>query len=126
MIQPRHAQRQSSLEEVSRAGLAQIDFNVDGRVGRQCHLHLLGSQPHRCDVAGRPRAGEQLLGFRVRLDGGQHVCRCVVAGGRQHDVEVAVMTARRIACAVLGGVGFAAGQHFFDLAHDDSLKITIS
>jgi hypothetical protein len=36
------------------------------------------------------------------------------------------MTARRFACAVMGGVGFAAGQYFFDLAHDDSLRITIS
>jgi hypothetical protein len=34
------------------------------------------------------------------------------------------MAARRVACTVVSGVGFAAGQYFIDLAHDDFLRIT--
>jgi hypothetical protein len=33
------------------------------------------------------------------------------------------MTARSFTGAAQGGVGFAAGQYFFDLAHDDFLRL---
>ncbi|MNL87116.1 hypothetical protein D3C87_2161180 [compost metagenome] len=46
-----------------------------------------------------------------------------VAGRRERDIEAAIMAARSVAGAAGGGVGFAGGQDFFNLAHDGSLRV---
>jgi hypothetical protein len=70
-------------------------------------------------VAGRPGAGKQLLGGRVRLDVGKHVfAHRAVAWRRQVNVDVAVMAARKTAGIARSGVGFACGQDFLNFAHD--------
>ncbi|MCY1185506.1 hypothetical protein D9M73_262900 [compost metagenome] len=117
MLQARRADVDPRLEEVGRAGLAQVDFDLDSQAGWQHHIHILGHQPDGGGIASRPGAGEQLLGGRVRLGGGEHVDRLGAARGRQVDVEAAVMATSSIACAAGGGVGFAGSQDFFDLAH---------
>ncbi|MNU53607.1 hypothetical protein D3C71_426420 [compost metagenome] len=93
VCQPRYAQGQSGLKEVGRTSLAQVHFDVDGQVCGQCDVALGGNQANRCGVAGRPCAGEQLLGFRVRLGSGEYMGRLGGTGGRQLDVEGAVVTA---------------------------------
>lgn len=63
LIQTWSAQRQACLEEVSVAGLAKVDFDIDGHIGGKLDVALFGSQTDGGDVAGRPGTGKQLLGF---------------------------------------------------------------
>ena len=73
---------ETSLEEISSVGQTEIDFRVDGRVGRERHLHLSRGQPHRSLKACRPTAGEQL--FRIRAVGG-------APGRRKLDILIGVV-----------------------------------
>src|ERR1700722_1221759 len=60
-LQAWQADVKPSPEEVDVAGIAQVDFGVDGCVGRKLHLHLVCHKPHRANETGRPTGSKQLL-----------------------------------------------------------------
>src|SRR5712664_780167 len=60
-LQARHADGKTCSKEVNVAGIAQVDFGIDGCISRKFHLHLLGHNSHRTDETGRPASGKELL-----------------------------------------------------------------
>jgi hypothetical protein len=106
-VQPRQANIETSLQEVSALGKDQVYFSVYGRVIRDSNLHLAGSKSYRTFEAGRPASGEQLL--RI----GAAAC---AARRRELDIQPAIRAARR-AIPASCGVGLTCLQYFSDLGH---------
>ena len=66
-VHARQADVQARPQEERVAVAVQIDLGVDRRMLGQLDLALGGGELDRAEIAGRPGAGEQVLGGRVRL-----------------------------------------------------------
>ena len=63
-VDARHTDGEARPQEEGIARAVQVDLGVDRRRSRQLDLPLAGSQLDRAEIAGRPGAGEEVLGRR--------------------------------------------------------------
>lgn len=110
-------QRQASLDEVGGGAHAKVNLDIDSRIGRQRDFLFFRDQADRGDIAGRPGAGEQLRGGRVGRNRLESVGANARIRRRQPDVDIAFVIARYDARVAAGGVGFAGGEDFGDVAY---------
>src|SRR5262249_529892 len=86
-------QARQGAREIGGVGQVQVDFGVDGEIGRKSDLLLAGRETHRAFETRRPAGSEQLF----RIGAAAHAAR-----SRQPDVEMPIGTTGHAAVAAAG------------------------